>query len=405
MLGAFSDGIHPEPDEHGACVDMADDTTVAPPGASTDPATDTTAGPGAGPGAGLPPAEKDQEAQRQRDREIFRRLQAEAGGEPEAESGTNDRVPARILAPTNVPAPPPSNPQGTLTSAKPATEAKSTDDAGKRELELIAETILRRDGLTDSARKLIISQSTPEELREMVDRRAKVQRDTDKIGNELAEARRRLQGVEKQPADDLADLTPKQRALVEKVKAEGDDDRAEELVDTFREGRSTTTPSAENATQRTTGNQRPSDGLSPEERAVIHENRLVEGLRPQIDELAKRFPSLKDEQERRELTRLADRLVAAGVEFQHGGERATVMDVLNAAASVRYRKESSTAAQRAMLESNRRERSGQPDPKESLNAPKTPMSEQQRGREAYRHLAAGKTPEEIRRLLGEDTTG
>lgn len=349
-----------------------------------------------------PPAADDalrltREQEKERDREIFRRLQADAGAESE-------EPPAPSAPKPNSPAP-----SGTSTPTRGEPAGNAPDPAEARELEVIAKSVLRRDGMGEEEQTALFKSMPPEKLKAYVAKRQRVQADQDRLGNEAAELKRKTAGKGKKEevepegddaADDLADLTPKQRATVSKLRQEGEDERAQEVLDAIRE----TAPAGGSGGQargKPPGRAPVDDGLEPEERATINENRILKRFQEPLDQLAATYPKLKDEGERRKLVRRADRLLQANaVDIPEGAN--AIETIFRAAAGIQYGTPDPTAAQRKLIERSSLERNGQPDASETRRQPAGKLTGKDRDREAYRLLQSGKSPDEIPRLLDLD---
>lgn len=369
---------------------------------ATPPTKDTTQTPGPNPGAAK--VVRTRAEQQQHDREVYRRLTGADAGEPAAREPAANGQGATASPAATKPTTPPGEPSST---GKPAPAAPpKLDDAQRRELVETAKAVLTRDGLSPKAQAALIASLDPAELETEIAHRRKVQRDTDQLGTTKAQLERQLKerapGADpkgdKPSPEDLSDLTPKQRAQVEKIRGEGDEDRAKELVEAFRDGKPAgTTRGAEPARSQEDPN------ANSEAQIAAKEASLLVTLRSPLDGLKGKFPKLADNAERLEVIRVADRMVRAGVFGESGS--VPITDILTKAAGVRYGDETDTAAQARLLERNQQERHGQPDSSTTVAAPKTPLTGKARDREAWRLLndGTGKTPEQVARILSERT--
>ena len=365
---------------------------------------------GAGPNAGATAVAMTPEQRKEHDRQVFRRLQAEAEGQPAPTNGEPQRAAQAPAA--QAPAPPAPQASAGPSQGQASNQAKP-DDADRRELEVVADSVFKRDGLSDKARKALIAGMTPEELRADVDKRRKVQADTDRLGNEAAELKRRLnpgatqgkgdKGAQAGAQDDLAGLSQRQRAIVEKLRKEGDDDRANETLAAFREAM----PPRDGPNQQP-GQQRPAaraeDGSMPK---AVEDQALV-AFRDPLDQLARAYPVLNDEGERRKLVNRADRLLRSNALDLPSDRRLSdveMREVFTKAAAVQYGPSNDpTAAQRALIDANVRERNGQPANLESTPGKPAQMTPKERDRMAFRLLQEGKmSPEQIQRQLASVT--
>lgn len=325
------------------------------------------------------------EQEMQRDREIFRRITGtgEPGGSGQGERSKPETPPASgAKPPTASPTPTP-----------------PVDEASRRELKLVAEAVFKRDGLTDSARKRLIDETDPKDLEAMVNHRRKVQIDQDRLGNKLAEVERKGTKPAQPPeadgqgGDDLADLTPAQAKMVQKLVDEGDDPRAKELLAAFRDGKE---PAQRREAPRT-------DGLTDVEREELLTIRLLAdpGIREPLDRLTTQFPQLKGETERRAVIKRANRLMQSGVFERGDGSRASALEVMETAASVEFGKPSTQDAQRRLMQQNYEQRNGQPEAGQARGPENPPidLDGKDRDRQAFRLLQKGHTPDEVSSML------
>lgn len=349
------------------------------------------------PNSGAPAVKLTKEQQQQHDRAVFRRLYGDEGGsvkEPGREPAATPAKPQPSPVPGAQHAP----------ASEPSTPTGGDDGAQRRELEAIAHAVLRRDGLPEGARSKLIQASTPEELSAMVNHRRKVQADVDRLGNRAAQLERQggkpAPGQTPTPPGDaggelLEGLTPKQAAMVKKISDEGDEDRAREVADAFRESAPPASPAG---AQRRDADTPPASG-TPDEAAKV--TTLLVQLEGPLDRLTATYPKLNSIGERREFIRAADRLAASGAFDPEPGQPAlSVDDVLQRAAIIRYGGTDPNQAQRRHADNYRMELNGQPDASPSTPAGKPTPTGKNRDRQAYRLLAQGKSPEEVQRLLG-----
>lgn len=375
------------------------------------------------PGPATDPSAKSMslEERKQHDREVFRRMQGSSDGTvtpaptpPQAVRFEEPKAPASDPAkapPGGAPKRDESNPTAGGHKPTPA------DDADRRELAATADKILQRDGLSEKARKALIANLSPEELRADVEKRRAGQLAQDRLGNEAAALRRNAnQDPKAKPGadgktgaesstDGLADLSPKQRKVIETIRGEGDQERAAEMLDAFREGRPAAKDQGAGAGSQRRQENEPNrqnprdDGLTNEERARVNEDRMIKEFQAPLDQLASKYPGLKAEGDRRKLLQRADRLIRSGVIEIDGDKRPTIDEILLTTATIQYGPESSTAAQRELITSNRSQRTGQPDATETTQSAPNALTGKERDRAAYRMLASGKTPEEVQRVL------
>lgn len=357
------------------------------------------------PHGGAPVVDMTRDQQKAYDREVFQRLQADANirvGEPAANAPQQAQKPA---SDTLTPPPPSATPPSQQGPSNPAVAQPRQDDASRREIEAIADSVLKRDGLSEKGRKAYIASLTPEELQADIGKRRQVQADTDRLGNKARQLEDQLKagptrtpdakGEASQP-DDLAGLTQRQRRLIETVRAEGDDDRAREMLEVMREGKQPPRTQVDQPYQPPQANQ-----LPPEDAAMLAVEKALVRFRAPLDKLEGAYPELKNPEVRRELVRTADRLLSAGVIEPGADGKLPPPDQLFAkAASIRFGRDDPFAAQRSLLEDNLRERSGQPDPSNAGGQPPPALTGKDREREAYRLLQAGHSTDEVNAILG-----
>lgn len=365
----------------------------------------------AGPNAGMDAVAMSNARQEEHDREVYSRL-ANADGPPDATPEEKPRPSATGHAPNAK--------DGQSQASKPASNAKAaakpepSADAGleRRELIEIANAVLRRDGLSDKARERLITGADDDELKQLVEHRRKVQADGDRIGNKVKELERKQPGSQAgdKPTenksstdgdaggDDAAfeGLTPRQAQIVKTIEAEGDSERANEVLLAFREGAAERQPprgQKDGKADEPAGR----SGVDAEADAAAVEASLLVRLREPLDALADRFPSVKDEAARRRVIQTADRLTRAGV---FDGENPTIETILEKAAGVALETESKASAQRRLMDRNATERNGQPSRAgtRTAAAPK-PQSRQVLEHAAYQRLQDGESPEDVNRSL------
>lgn len=299
------------------------------------------------------------EQEMEHDRSVFQKLTA-------SDSATSSPPPVKA-EPKSTPAPDPDLP---VSDEPPPPK----DGAARRELETIAKSVLGRDGLTGAALNAIL-QLPDEEIKATVDRSRKSQSNRSKAENRLKEIEDRLAKmtpVQADPTDELADY----------LKTQFGDEKAAELV------------------KKVMGAKKPESraevepGAQPQNAAEAAEH-----YRDTLDNLAEKYPGLKEPGAEVKVVERADRLMRAeAVEGTFTTHKALVDAALKLACSTTWEPDPQQA-QRELAERRRYEANGQPmKPSNGLSTPKT-YTQDEIDRHALKLLNDGKSADEVNRVV------
>jgi hypothetical protein len=357
-------------------------TSLTPKDGATIQTADLARGGGREPDDDGAPTVASETEQRERDRAEYRRL---AGERTEPEGGAEDEDEGRDAT---EPGDDDDDPDEAQPQRRPSSQRREAEeDASDRaELELVAEKVLMRDFGDKDVVKRLLKLDTPK-LKKMVDQRRKVQRDADRLGNELEEERRKAKAPKAEAKDDEEDQDPFE-ALAAHFKSTGDDTAAGLLTKAAKKlaGKKP----ADDDTQRPRS---ASIEMDPDVRNAV----ILTKLREPLDLLAKTYPKLKSDGERLKLVERADRLLQGGV-FEPDEAKDPVL-MLERAAAVQY-PGAKQDAQRRRQKAYDAEADGQPEaPVDNGERETGALTEAQRDRKAFRMLRGGMSPAKVQRRL------
>lgn len=293
-----------------------------------------------------------------------------------------------------------------LDTLEPERGQQPRPDAGAKtperlELELIAKATLMRDHGDEDVVKTLLKLPTPK-LKALIEKRRKVQRDGDQLGNRVAALERQLREG-KAPKTGQADA---ERETGGEVDGEPSETMLDDLIDLAATGDTTAAQllkkyrkqltSAPAARERPRTEARPDDVQDPDVRNAV----LLGKLRAPLDQLAKRYPSLRKDSARLQLVDCVERLYRAGA-FD---KDAQIEQMLETAAATQFPTDAKTARTREAARYSK-EREGQPEAGGEGRTPPAAMSEEQGDRLAFRLLAKGHSPRRVASHLGSRRAG
>lgn len=257
---------------------------------------------------------------------------------------------------------------------------RAKDRANRRETELIARGILKRDGLPEAVIARILKETETKELDALVSHRRKVQRDQDALGNRLRDSQKEKPAGEGQESEDGLERTDAQQAadLAEHLRSIGDEKGAALVERGFRQEKA----------------------ASSQPRGEAFDIRTARReFREELNDVKTRFPQIKGLRDEEDVLKSANRLIEAGV-LEPG---ATVLDAIEMAAEARFGAGGRRMSQREFSERHELESNGQPDPghegRSSSGVGHAPATEEDADRMAYRLLQQGRNPMQVAAAL------
>lgn len=279
-----------------------------------------------------------------------------------------------------VPADTPTGDQGETTdSENRATRSTAEPEDGDYQ------RYLRRDGWTADEISAMERSIGADALRARAEAIRSRQAEGDRLGNEVAQLRRRIDPAARQGADpDDSDDPDAQVDVAEPDEPDDTRQTGDPLNDLLEALESETSPELADRFRSV---------LEPvlSERQRAQQDHLVQQLEPIRQQLAEEFPQIRDPGAYERVLQIAD-MLGGDPRYREGGIEA----LMRRAAVAEFGVETQTQIQRQALERSQHELNGQPDDPPSTRRPANALAEPDWEDRAFDMLQNGMTPAEIR---------